>query len=302
MIVKKTCLCLLLACVIIQFNSIGCSAHENAREHDKELETVLFGEGYSKYQSENIKKNITALEYASSLTIDQFGGNDKSQFDALKKMKMGGLPSKFESIDYSQVPGETKSISPNTHRKYTHQGWDRNYSSAGKEIDKFWKTRRKVLLGTVDTIFDFDDDPFWGYGEKCNSLSGIIYYVHILGDYDEADKYTKIALLPDLAGRQNANPNDMDYDMITSLKAYIEVLFSNQKSSYEYKKLMEGLENIEKKAGKIVNSVGGVNTDEEFEEYHQYAEDIMKLLQTYMPKLLKSEAFFADVFYPDYTR
>lgn len=282
---------------------ITAYAHPNASEHDSELEKVLFEDGYSKYQSNEIKNYIKALEYASYLTIDQFGGNGKAKYKELKKMKMNGLPWRFSTIDYCTVINSPdKKVNANTHRMYTHQGWDRDYTSKSREVEKFWNNRRKILLGTVNSIFDIDKVTIFGYSEKCNSLAGIIYYVHILGDYDEADKYTKITLLPDLAGRDNANDDDKDYDMVTSLKSYIEILFIDQKSSIEYKALMDGLDDIGDDAGKIVQSVGGVNTDEEFLEYHQYANDILDLLIEYMPTLLKNEEVFAKVFYPDKTK
>lgn len=291
-----------IMCVLFFLNGTWIYAHPQAYEHNKELEAVLFEEDYSKYQSDKIKNNVNALELASYLTIDQFGGKGEKTYDELREMNMSGLPWKFLTIDYSDIPGTDKKVNANTHRMYTHQGWDRNYTSKSKEADKFWKTRKKILLGTVSTIFKFDDKPLFGYGEKCNSLAGIIYYVHILGDYDEADKYTKISLLPDLAGRKNANSTDMDYDMITSLRGYIEVLFVDQKSSDKYKNLMKELDEIEKGAGKIVQSVGGVNTDEEFQEYHKYSNNILKSLKEYMPKLLKKEEFFSEVFYLDETK
>lgn len=278
-------------------------AHPEAREHNAELEQVLFEKGYSKHSSDKIKNSIKALEYASYLTIDQFGGNGTNQFEKLKKMKVNGLPRKFSTIDYNTViEHPEKKITANTHRMYTHQGWDRKYSSKGKDVDKFWSNRRNVLLGTVNSVFGFHTITALGYGEKCNSLAGIIYYVHILGDYKEADKYTKISLLPDLAGRNNANDIDKDYDIITSLKGYIEILFVDQKDSHEYKDLMKQLDNIAKKAGKIRNSFGGVNTDEEFDEYHQYADDTLNVLMKYMPTLFKNEDFFTEVFYPERTK
>lgn len=271
-----------------------CQAHQQAREHDRELEAVLFEDGYSKHQSNAIKKNIECLEAASYLAIDQFGGKgeDKS-FNVLKSADMGGLPFSFASIDYYEdLQGNGKQINANTHRKYTHQGWDREYET--KSAKKFWKARRKVLLGTVDSIFDFKGNGLTGYSEECNALSGIIYYVHILGDYNEADNYKKVSLLTDLAGHEKTDKNDM----ITALKGYTEILFADQKQSNDcYKELMDGLDNIAEDTGKLVNSVGGVNTDDEFEEYHQYADDIMELLVENVPKLLKKEGFFNEVFY-----
>ena len=288
------------ATLIILTNTLTCFAHPQASDHNKELEAVLFEDGYSKYKSDEIKNDVQAIEYASYLAIDQFGGNGENQYNLLKKMKMGGLPWKFSTIDYSEdLTGSGKQINANTHRMYTHQGWERDYSAKGKAVEKFWTARRKVLMGTVNSMFDFSTFTLFGYDEKCESLAGIIYYVHILGDYNEADNYKKISLLTDLAGRDNANDDDKDYDMITSLKGYIEILFADQESSTDYKDLMDGLDDIADDAGALVKSVGGVNSDEEFEEYHQYADDIMELLVEHMPTLLKNEEFFKNVFYPD---
>ena len=87
--------------------------------------------------------------------------------------------------------------------------------------------------------------------------------------------------------------------MIPALQEYIEILFQDQKSSPDYKDLKEGLDDIGDKAGRLVRSTGGVNTDGEFQEYHQYALDLMELLQDHMPRLLKNEEFFRNVFYPN---
>ena len=292
--VLKTISLVFLSVTVLLSGTSLAYAHPTAREHNIELEKVLFEDGYSKYQSDKIKKYVTAIEYASYLTIDQFGGNGENDYNTLKKWKMGGLPLKFSSIDYSEdLQGNGRQINANTHRRYTHQGWDREYETAS--VKKFWKARRNVLLGTINTIFDFGHfSSVIGYDEKCNSLSGIIYYVHILGDYEEADNYRKISMLQDLAGHENTDKNDM----ISSLKQYAEILFEkDQKSSVEYKALQRGLDDLSSKAGRIVQSVGGVNTDEEFEEYHQYAEDLLQLLMDNMPALLKREDFFKKVFY-----
>lgn len=104
----------------------------------------------------------------------------------------------------------------------------------------------------------------------------------------------KVPILIPLAGHDGTDK----YDIICQLKDSIEILFVDQKSTPEYTSLMKDLDSIQKKAGKLVRSVGGVNTDEEFEEYHQYANETMEALQKYVPKMLKNEKFFREVFYP----
>ena len=288
----KSILTIVTAFILVTSALITCYAHPTAGEHDKELEAVLFERGYSKHQ-EKIKDYVTAIEYASNLTIDQYGGSGEDKYKELRRLKMGGLPLRFDTIDYCEdLFGQGKKINPNTHRLYTHQGWDRDHGNS--KVNKFWKTRKKILLGTVNSIFDFGKfSAFTGYSDKCNSLAGIIYFVHILGDYDEANDRSKIVYLADLSGRKDG------YDMIPALQQYIKTLFQDQKSSQDYKDLMKGLDDIGKKAGRIFRSTGGVNTDEEFQEYRQYALDLMELLQNHMPQLLKNEEFFKNVFYPN---
>lgn len=281
--------------------SMNCWAHPSAYEHDDELEAVLFEPGFSEYKSNKIKENVKALEYASYITVDQFHGNGKEQFEYLKKLDINGLPFSFSSIDYYEdLSGKTKEdgskvqISANNHRKYTHQGWERQYEN--KNVNKFMEKRRNVLMATVNYVFDFRTVTFIrGYDDKCKSLSGIIYYTHILGDYAEADDYKKISFLIPLA---EGKDKDKEY-MIPNIKKYIEVLFANQLSDADYKALVKELDSIEKKASKIESSTGGVNTDEEFELIHEYASDVLETLIKYIPGLLKDEEFFKKVFYPE---
>ena len=288
----KRVLCVLLILALF-INNATCAvfAHPKASDHDKELEKVLFEDGYSKYQSDEIKNNILALEYASYLTIDQFKGDGKDKYDELKALGKGSLPS-FSEIDYSEYPSKEGGvlIGPNNHRKITHQGWDQDGKS--KEVQNFWDKRKKVLLETVEGIFDFSFITWFGYDEKCKAFSGLVYYVHILGDYDEADNYKKLAPLYTLAGRKDGK------DIITDLRGYIKTLFDDQQKSTHYKELMDGLDDIEKKVNPLVNSIGGVNTDDEFEEYHQYSVDLMGLLSKHIPKLLKKEDNSKKEFYP----
>ncbi len=314
-------LILLFVVIVLSSRCVSVYAHDKD-EHNRELDAVLFGGSYSVKNQKEIKESIAAIKCASYLAIDQFQGEGEDAYEELKGYHVGGLPSKFSDLDYSYRKGDVaedystnsnitsadnyldekkknkKKITPKTHRVYTHQGWDRDYSSKGREIKKFWDTRRKVLLGTVNSVFKFDKVTLFGYSDRCNSMAGIIYYVHILGDYNAADNYDKVYFLPALAGRDNANDKDKDYDIITSLKSYIEILFSDQESTREYKKLITGLEDIEKKAAKIQKSVGGVNTKEEFLEYQQYTDATLELMSEYIPILLKNEEFFANKFYP----
>ena len=87
-IAKLVCTVCIIGSMLLA-TTITSFAHPQASDHNKELEAVLFEDGYSKYQSDEIKQYIQDMEYASYLTIDQFGGNGENQYNTLKKDKMG---------------------------------------------------------------------------------------------------------------------------------------------------------------------------------------------------------------------
>ena len=280
-------------------NTTTCFAHPTQAEHYKELEQVLFVEGYSKNQSAKIKKAIQNIEYAQYLCVDQFGGKGKKkQYKSLKKQLIVGFPMSFSSIDYDRVitdKGESsKQVNANTHRQYTHQGWAREYNS--KYVDKFMEKRDQILLSTVNSVFDnFDSHPLVGsYDKQCDALCALIYYVHILGDYEEADKYSKIPPLIPLAGASD------NWDICYQLEKYLPKLFKTSKKTQKqrYDDLMSGIKDIDERASNLYRSTGGPVEDGEFAQYHQCADDLMTLLKEKVPYLLKDEPFFKKVFYP----
>ena len=48
---------------------------------------------------------------------------------------------------------------------------------------------------------------------------------------------------------------------------------------------------------KLVNSVGGINTDEKFAERQVLVAEVIEILSLYLPEMLKKEPFFNEVFY-----
>jgi hypothetical protein len=50
-------------------------------------------------------------------------------------------------------------------------------------------------------------------------------------------------------------------------------------------------------ARSLVATTGGINTDEKFWVFHEQVEELLILLQDYVPNMLKAEPFFAKVFY-----
>lgn len=255
----------------------------DAEEHDEYLEKVLFGNpDYSKAHTD-VKDKIQMLEYASYLAIDQCNGKGQEKLDFLKSHRVKKLP-KLSEIDLD-------GIFYGSHRNYTHRGWDYKYQD-----DKAnWPERQKLLKSTVNKIFNFGA---WNerrdYKSKtCESFSALIYYVHILGDIIEEDNYKKNDLTISFAKN---NVSDSNPDVFWELKKHCEVVFENNTDSMTYKSLIQKMDVLAGKARSIAGSDGGVTTNEKFEEYHGYAEELMDLLCNYVPLLLKKEVFFKEVF------
>ena len=296
-IMKKVCVGVFFCAIMPFLLSLQAFAHQEASEHNKELEKVLLGDGYPKRVSVQVSNSITALEEASRLTIDQFGGNLQGSLDKLNAMtepSISGIPKSISDIDYSeQLDVDNKLVTAKTHRKYTHQGWGQVYPL--KRCENFWNTRRKLLLNTVNSVFDFgfgSSITLFGYSDKCDSLCTIIYYVHILGDYDEADNYKKIILLAPIAGlkEEDKQTKNDPLGMIPELENAIEILFEDQ----DYDKLIREMEKIYKKARKLEKKE--IDSDEKFLQYKECSDELMKVLQKYIPDLLKTQEFFTDVF------
>ena len=71
---------LILLFILLIGNSQLSYAYPKAEQHDKKLIAVLFEPGYSIFQSDRIKNNVKAINYASYLTIDQFGEDGEKKF------------------------------------------------------------------------------------------------------------------------------------------------------------------------------------------------------------------------------
>lgn len=287
---KKIGLLGMVFLIVIQM-LIPCSVSFafDADEHDSYMSQVLFGdEAFADSKSTKIQNYVKMFEYASYLSIDQFNGNGQDKLTFLKKQKVKGLP-KLSEIDFT---------SNSTHRSYTHRGWNFTYVvQKGQKTDKAnWSARKNILRSTANCVFDFGffNELFGKYCDKNDAFCELIYYVHILGDHLEADKYTVEDLIIPCA---RANYSESNPDIFGDLSAAFTVLFSDQKDSLTYSSLTSEMDTLAEKARTLAGTTGGINTDEKFEEYHQYEEDLMDLLIAYVPLLLKEEDFFSEVFY-----
>lgn len=293
---------LLLVCSIMP----AAYAHDSQKEHDDDLLYVLFGEGYSLARDK--KPIFQAIADAAALCIDQFSVNAESrskekQFNDLKQRV--GFSISFNDIDLLNGK-DGLIVSARTHRRYTHRGWDFPYTMEKEQ--QIWTQRKKILTATVNKELFGVSSGFWGnfhflegtvYSEtacspQCDAFCELVYYVHILGDFMEATSYS--AEFQQLVPLTRPNDNSEASALVDDIIELIPELFPNQKNKYST--LVDALNNkIRPEADRILNTWGGIQTQEQFNEYHQCAKDVLQLLMEEIPGLLRNEEFFSKAFF-----
>lgn len=189
---------------------------------------------------------------------------------------MKGIPKSVEDISFT--------ASGTTHRSYTHRGW--RSSNNGLSTEKR-ELREQILLNTVGTVFDFG-----GNEKQKESFCALIYYIHLLGDHmDDSSYKVNNGLKMEVGGRKDKT------DIIHELEANIAIVFSDQSHTHKYQSLLSSLEKYNSRFYKLINSEGGINTEEEFAQKHEYVDGLTKLLTYYLPEMLKDEPFFYQAFY-----
>lgn len=299
--------------IVILLPVMPVQAHDDAKEHYRELEMMLFNsENFSRTADEKVKEKIDIIERASTLCIDQMGDKNSKDLDKLEEYGVRELPENVSEIN----PDKTKTqLSAKNHRTYTHQGWDINYEKVKEGDLANWKARKNILLSSVDEVMDFGGiSGKWlffdfGYSKKCNSFSALIYYSHILGDYIE-DTNDKDGNFGKFNGTSNGTkipfacnaPNSVD--MFSELEKHIENLFGDQEDTNVYKYLMKDIQTLARKARKISDDKGKIEA-EDYDEMKGCVQELMDILTgrngkyNAIHELLMNESYFTDAFYPD---
>lgn len=283
-------LCLSLA-VMILFSS-AAHAH-SAPEHWTDMSRALFGcENFGIGKPSEVREAFVMIKYASQLCIDQFGKDaGKAYLQRLHKQRIAGMPDKISEIALYPMH--------NDHRAYTHLGWEYQYSNDSRNPDwstERWPRRQKIMLATVECIFDFNSIPnfidpssWLGSDQRCICFCELIYYIHILGDHIEYNYITynkgKDQVMPIASVRGD--------NVISEIIATFPVLFSDS----DYSELQNELNAISSKLISILNDPDNMRTEEGFKLYHEQAEKVLEKLEQHLPRLLKSEPFFYNVFY-----
>lgn len=248
------------------------------KDHDELMLKILFRKYEYACNNSAVQDEISVITSACYLTIDQFNNYGQKYLDELIAYGVKDIPSQVSEIGYS--------ASGRNHRDYTHRGWSFDY---GGEMKTKWPIRQDILRKTADTVFDFD-----GNEKQKEAFCELLYYIHILGDHEDDASYTvsngrKI----DVGGRHDKE------DIIHKLLDAFSILFADQTNTHKYRALTTNLRSINSKLDKLVNSEGGVNSDEKFEQHQELVGDLIEILSLYLPEMLKDEPFFNKVFYAD---
>ena len=278
---KKRLIALLSQTVILSL-SLSYAIASDRDVHDGYMLQVLFGKGFKEESySEKELMAIEALEAASYLAVDQYNGNGVDELKILSEYRVSSLPSSISEIDF---PGNQY------HRRYTHRGWMGPYNNEDRPYpdDKaHWNTRKSILLQTTKKVFGFNDSQ----SRLNDSLSAVIYYIHILGDHIVETDYQKMN--SDMIGVGGRNDQ---YDIIHQLISHFDILFTSPTSTNRYNSFRSQLRLLNNEFSNLVNKDGGVNTPEKQTEYSALAKKLMDLLIKHVPELLQEEAYFSKVF------
>lgn len=302
---KKNILLLLIA-ILFLCNIPSVMFGGGKQDHDKDLRLVLFGNYYTDL-NESGREKFKSLADAATLCVDQFSSNeterkDEELFNNLNERI--GFSFTYDDIQLLKRE-DGKFVNAKTHRRYTHRGWD--FSTY--PIPGLWEKRKKILTATVNRELFMDElgfiekipivgkyiDNETACNNQCEAFCKLIYYVHILGDYEAATSYSdEFQQLIPLVSRGRKDPGAPT--LIDELIDVIQILFYAQ--SWRYSALISELESIKTRAGKALYAVGGLKDNQElFDDYHQCAIDVIKTLRLYIPDMLKKTDYFSVAFY-----
>lgn len=311
---KKISLILLLFILLDSVEAMPVEAHQKADEHYEEIEAMLFDNENFKdsIKDENVQAAICILEYASTLCIDQFGNSNQDKLDDLNEWGVPGIPSNVSKINPS-IKKDGIKLSPRNHRTYTHQGWDYSYEDEKNGDLARWSERKNIMLASTEKVFDFSTfSGKWlfvdfGYSDKCDSFSALIYYNHLLGDYLE-DVDEKEGNLRKFNRTSNgdkmpfASNSSKPVDIFSELEKHLAILFKDQADSRVYDSLIDDIKILAYEARKLSGNSEGTVIEENFEKMRTCVQELMDILTgengyfNAINDLLMNEEFFTDVF------
>ena len=116
-----------------------------------------------------------------------------------------------------------------------------------------------------------------------------------MGDHIEFTTYTFNRAAGSELGHEQVIPlgASRGNSLISEIIEVLPVLFPEQ----DYSELERSLTAANLKVCSILNRPDDLKTDEGFQQYHEAAVEILEILHDYLPKLLRNEVFFNNIFY-----
>lgn len=250
------------------------------------MDQILFGSVESSLPS-SWEERIDMLHNASFLAIDQYNGNGSAELSELNSYGVVRIPDNISEINFQ---------GNSTHRQYTHMGWDHTYFNDRAN----WNTRKYILINTVGKVFNFStswdsNTHHFEYNQRAISMAAFIYYIHLLGDYqqyyEEYPNATQSAnMLPLVSGATGTT------SVISEIKIHLQVICSEQVNSNVFNGFMTELTQCDSRIYNVIYSSTGGLTDEQYEELNDAVDGVIEVLIQYVPDLLRNESFFDNTF------
>lgn len=298
---RRSFLCLCGLCgVALMGAPLGRAWAFERDEHDDITEEILFDHANPILGTSEREKAKKALECAVYLCLDQTGGNGESDLETLRNHGVNKLP----TLDEMALTG----IFNGGHDAYTHMGWHYDYGDLevethGEQWQERWLRRKKLLVNTVNTVFDFgffaSKQVGWlglSDGTKCDAFAELLYYSHVLGDFQDKiqenlrqEKYEMdLKALPFATEGASDDNRDFFWDLDEALR----IIANGTDAQSDYEDLSSELDSIASKARRL----GTVGTKTKAESFRKYVLQTRQLLKKRVPTLLGKVDFFRNVF------
>lgn len=298
---KRTFLCLFLICTLLIPSGAICDTPDT--EHDIDLKEVFFG----KYTVQADTEELVVLQWAAYFSVDCIASPNSSASDEiglaiLRSYGVEGVPDQVSAFQYNG-----NKYANQHHERYTHLGWDLVYANDPYgDLSNWTMLRKPLLINAVRQVFVKGKPDLWSTvdfiglffqpktdlsEQQVNSMAALIYYVHVLGDHCYNTNSTIQDRIPLVRKIENAsNPS-----LISDLKKHLQILFSEQTSSSDYRALIAKLDSIHRELRNILGN-NDFPTHDNFDAYQDLANELMNEMKKRIPRLMENTNFFRTIF------
>lgn len=298
-ITRRSFLCLCFSTALVALNPCRALGFERS-DHDAIMEEIIFGHSNKLFLDANKNAAKSALESACFLCLDQMRDDGEKDLARLIEFGVPEVPKladiKLEGIFYGN------------HDEYTHRGWHYSYDGieTGEPKEEWsprWIRRKKLLIDTVNTVFDFG----WfdhgrisllgmSEGTRCDAFAELLYCIHVLGDYrDNIQENLKKELYKvnlQAIPFATENPSNENRDFFWDLKEALSLIFTEEATRGDYESCSRKLDEISSRAREL----GEVISKSSAEQFRKYVMQTQDLLKRRIPGLLESTDFFKQRF------